>query len=184
MLKAVKMQKKKIFWQPLIEDRNSDTDMLVTSLCTPIILYACRYFHKRLNIHSHILYDSYHMSPLIEVVLSVRALNTSRALNLLKCASFFTLTPLTFLVFLIHFLPCTCPEASSSEGEASSWKTSIVLAAEHSGSLGSAGERGIGVGVGGGGGEVGSAELCRRRQVAGVAQWEDECGRMEGDTVK
>lgn len=109
MLKAVKMKKKKIFWQPVIEDRNSDTDMLVTSLCTPIILYACRYFHKRLNIHSHFLYDSYHMSPLIEVALSVRALNTSMALNLLKCASFCTLTPLTFCFFLIHFFSMHLP---------------------------------------------------------------------------
>lgn len=174
MLKAVKMRKKKIFWQPVIEDRNSDTDMLVTSLCTPIILYACRNFHKRLNIHSHISYDSYHMSPLIEVALSVRALNTSMALNLLKGASFSTLTPLTFCFFYPFIF--TCPEASSSEGEASSWKTSTVLAAEHSGSLGSAGERGIG--------GVGSAELCHGRQVAGAAQWEDECGRMEGDALK
>lgn len=107
MLKAVKREgkkKKKSFWQPIIEDRNSYTDMLVTSLCTPIILNACRYFHKRLNIHSHILYDSYHMSPLIEVALSVRALNTSTALNLLKCASFSALTLLTFLLFFFLFI--------------------------------------------------------------------------------
>lgn len=31
---------------------------------------------------------------------------------------------------------------------------------------------------------VGSAELCRGRQVAGAAQWEDECGRMEGEVAK
>lgn len=73
--------------------------MLVTSLCTPIILNACRYFHKRLNIRSHILYDSYHMSPLIQAALSVRALNRSMGLNLFKCASFSTLTPLTFAFF-------------------------------------------------------------------------------------
>lgn len=183
MLKAVKREeeeKKKSFWQPVIEDRNSYTDMLVTSLCTPIILNARRYFHKRLNIHSHILYDSYHMSPLIEVALSVRALNTSTALNLLKCASFSALTLLTSLLsFLNSFFPCTCPGASSSrEREASRWKTSIVLAAEHSGSLGSVGgRRGLGRGVG-------SAELRRGRQVAGAAQWEDECGRMEGEVAK
>lgn len=91
--------RKKFFWQPVIEDRNSDTDMLVVSLCTPIILYACRYFHKRLNIHSHILDDSYHMSPLIEVALSARSLNTTMALNLLKCASFSTLMLLTSCFF-------------------------------------------------------------------------------------
>lgn len=79
---------KKSIWQPVIEDRNSYTDMLVTSLCTPIILNACRYFHKRLNIQSHILYNSYHMSPLIQAALSVRALNRSMGLNLFKCASF------------------------------------------------------------------------------------------------
>lgn len=84
------------------------------------------------------------MSPLIEVALSVRALNTSMALNLLKCASFSRANAADFLLFLFRFFfssPCTCPEASSSEGEASRWKTSIVLAAEHMGSLGSAGER-------------------------------------------
>lgn len=100
--------------------------MLVTSLCTPIILNACRYFHKRLNIRSHILYDSYHMSPLIQAALSVRALNRSMGLNLFKCASFSMLTPLTFAFFY------TCPEASSSKERRrigrppSSWQLNTV----------------------------------------------------------
>lgn len=142
--------------------------MLVTSLCTPIILNARRYFHKRLNIHSHISYDSYHMSPLIEAALSVRALNTGTALNLFKCASFSTLTPLTFASFFFFY---TCPEASSSKERRrvgrppSSWQLNTVEVLDLFGG-------------------IGSAELCHGRQVAGAAQWEEECGRMEGDVVK
>lgn len=100
--------------------------MLVASLCTPIILNARRYFHKRLNIQNHILYDSYHTSPLIQAALSVSALNRSMGLNLFKCASFSTLTPLTS-AFLY-----TCPEASSSKERRrigrppSSWQLNTV----------------------------------------------------------
>lgn len=78
--------------------------MLVASLCTPIILNACRYFHKCLNIQNHILYDSYHTSPLIQAALSVRALNRGMGLNLFKFASFSTLTPLTF-GFVFFYTP-------------------------------------------------------------------------------
>lgn len=115
---------KKLIWQPIIEDRNSFSDMLVASLCTPIILNAYRYFHKRLNIQNHILYDSYHTSPLIQAALSVRALNRGMGLNLFKCASFSA--PQTFA-----FLD-TCPEASSSKKRRqigrppSSWQLNTV----------------------------------------------------------
>lgn len=97
MLEKKKAQR---IWQPVIEDRNSFTDMLVASLCTPIILNACRYFHKRLNIPNHILYDSYHTSPLIQAALSVSALNRSMGSNLFKCASSSPLTPLTSAFFM------------------------------------------------------------------------------------
>lgn len=100
--------------------------MLVASLCTPIILNACRYFHKRLNIQNHSLHDSYHTSPLIQTALSVRALNRGMALNLFKFASISTLTPLTFA------FSYTCPEASSSKERRqigrppSSWQLNTV----------------------------------------------------------
>lgn len=106
--------------------------MLVVSLCTHIILNARRYFHKCLNIPNPILYDSYHTSPLIQEALSVRALNRGMGLNLFKFASFSALTPVTFF-FFFH----TPAQRRILVREASNWKTSIVLAAEHSGSLGS-----------------------------------------------
>lgn len=120
------LEKKNCIWQPVIEDRNSYTDMLVASLCTPIILNACRYFHKRLNIQNHSLHDSYHTSPLIQTALSVRALNRGMALNLFKFASISMLTPLTFA------FSYTCPEASSSKERRqigrppSSWQLNTV----------------------------------------------------------
>lgn len=95
------------------------------------------------------------MSPLIQPALSVRALNASAGLNLFKRSSSPALTPMTFA-----FLD-TCPEASSRKREASIWKTSIVLAAEHSGSLGSV----LG---------IGPDELRCGRQVAGTVEWEEE----------
>lgn len=136
--------------------------MLVTSPCAPIILNARRYFHKRLRIQSHILYDSYHTSPLIQAALNVSALNTSMGLNLLKCAAFAT-------DFCFFYTPAQ--RRVVVRREASNWKTSIVLAAEHSGSLGSV--QGIG-----------PAELCHGRQVAGTAEWKKECGGMEGYVIK
>lgn len=80
---------------------------LLPPFCTPIILHAFMYFHNRLNIQSHILYDLYHMSPLIQAALSVRALNAGAGLNLFKRSSSSLQTSLTFA-----FLD-TCPEASS-----------------------------------------------------------------------
>lgn len=159
------MLKKNVFGSQSLRTEIAILTCLLPPFCTPIILNACRYFHKRLNIQSHILYDSYHMSPLIQAALSVSALNRSMGLNLFKCAPFSTLTPLTF-AFL-----CTCPEASSSKERRrigrppSSWQLNTVEVLDLC--------RGIG-----------PAELCHGRQVAGAAEWEKECGRMEGDVVK
>lgn len=135
--------------------------MLVASLCTPIILNARSYFHKRLNIPNHILYDSYHTSLLIQEALSVTALNRGMALNLVKFASLSVLTPLTF-AFLY-----TCPEASSSTERRqiwrppSSWQLNTVEVLDLF--------RGL------------DQLRCCGRQVVGAVEWKQECGRMEGE---
>lgn len=74
-----------------------------------------------------------------------------------------------FCFFFFFFY--TCPEASSSKERRrvgrppSSWQLNTVEVLDLFGG-------------------IGSAELCHGRQVAGAAQWEEECGRMEGDAVK
>lgn len=107
------------------------------------------------HLKPYVVYDLYHVSPLIQEALSVRSVQESWGFNLVK---FDPLLPLYSTTDLL--VSSTCPEASSRED--ASCEDLLVLAAEHSGVLAAL---------------MLLEQLRRTAEKAGTSEWEQ---RLEG----